>query len=156
MQHDMASITCPSCQCSMSLQQALQLHAKEQEAKRRLQLCESQTEILEIWKILDQGREADLQGDLARSFKLYKEGLARALQVLKPWPTTNPIVPMMDQFYSRVHIAMRRSEKISTALAALAAASEIPPPMANQAFHVAQLLSAQQQAVALGTATCWE
>ena len=133
MQHDMASITCPACQCSISVQQILQLHEKHQEAKRRLQLCESQTTILLAWKILDQGREADLQGDLAGAFQLYKEGLARALHAGKLWPATNPIVPMMDHFHSQTMWAMRRSEKISTALAAWAS----PHPM-----DVAQLSAA--------------
>ena len=143
MQHDMASITCPACQCSISVQQIAQLHEKHQEAKRRQQLCESQRTILVAWRILDQGREADLQGDLARAFQLYKEGLARALHVLKLWPATNPIVPMMDHFHSQTMWAMRRSEKISKALAAWAAVSEHPPPMEHQAFqHVAQLSAA--------------
>ena len=137
MQHDMASITCPACQCSISVQQILQLHEKHQEAKRRLQLCESQTTILLAWKILDQGREADLQGDLAGAFQLYKEGLARALHAGKLWPATNPIVPMMDHFHSQTMWAMRRSEKISTALAAWASVSEHPHPM-----DVAQLSAA--------------
>ena len=96
MQHDMASFTCPACQCSISVQQAWQLHEDHHQQQRCLQLLESQTTVLESLKILDQGQEAGLQGDLVRAFQLYKDGMAKAIQVLKLWPANNPIVPMMD------------------------------------------------------------
>ena len=64
MQHDMASLTCPACQCSISVHLAWQLHEEQQQQQRRLQLLESQTTLLESVKILDQGR----QGELAKAF----------------------------------------------------------------------------------------
>ena len=93
-------------------------------------------------RILDQGRDADRQGELAKAFQLYKIGLAMAIQTLKLWPASNPIVPMIDQCRSRVMWAMGRSEKISTALVAWAPVPQHPLPMAIQAFQVAQLPAA--------------
>ena len=74
MQHDMVSLTCPACQSSTSVQLPLQLHDEQQQQQRRLQLLESQKALLESMKILDQGRDVDRQGELAKAFELYKSG----------------------------------------------------------------------------------
>ena len=160
MQHDTASLTFPACQSSISVQLPLQLHdeQQQQQQQRRMQLLESQTTLLESVKILDQGRDADRQGELAKAFQLYKIGLAMAIPNLKLWPVINPIVPMIDECRSRVWWTMGRSEKISAALAEWAAVSEHPVPMAIQAFQVAQLPAAAVATAAAPSSgtTTWE
>ena len=120
MQHGTVSLTCPACQSSISVQLPLQLHDEQNQQQRLLQLLESQKTLLESVKILDQGRDADRQGELAKAFQLYKVGLAMAIPNLKLWPVINPMIPMMDECRSRVWWTMGRSEKISAALAAWA------------------------------------
>ena len=143
MQHHMAILTCPACQGNISVQLALQLHEEQQQQQRRRQLLESQTTILESLKILDQGQEADRQGDFEKAFRLCKIGLAGAILALKLWPAvTNPMAPMIDQSRSRVMWAMGRSEKISKVLAAWAQVTEHPLPMMIQAFKVGAQLPA--------------
>jgi len=154
MQHDMVSLTCPACQSSISVQLPLQLHDEQQQQQRRLQLLESQKALLESMKILDQGRDVDRQGELAKAFQLYKVGLAMAIPNLKLWPVINPMMPLIDECRSKVFWTMNRSEKISAAFAAWAAVSEHPMPMMIQAFQVAAQSSASsspQHGVASGT-----
>ena len=152
MQHDMVSATCPACQSSISVQ--LPLHDEQQQQQRRLQLLESQKALLESMKILDQGRDVDRQGELAKAFELYKVGLAMAIQNLRLWPVINPMMPLIDECRSKVFWTMNRSEKISAAFAAWAAVTEHPMPMMIQAFKVAAQSSASsssQHGVASGT-----
>ena len=154
MQHDMVSLTCPACQSSISVQLPLQLHDEQQQQQRRLQLLESQKALLESMKILDQGRDVDRQGELAKAFELYKVGLAMAIQNLKLWPVINPMMPLIDECRSKVFWTMNRSEKISAAFAAWAAVSEHPVPIMIQAFQAAAQSSASsspQHGVASGT-----
>jgi hypothetical protein len=154
MQHDVVSLTCPACQSSISVQLPLQLHDEQQQQQRRLQLLESQKTLLESMKILDQGRDVDRQGELAKAFQLYKVGLAMAIQNLKLWPVINPMMPLIDECRSRVFWTMGRSEKISAAFAAWAAVSEHPVPIMIQAFQAAAQSSASsspQHGVASGT-----
>jgi len=154
MQHDMVSLTCPACQSSISVQLPLQLHDEQQQQQRRLQLLESQKALLESMKILDQGRDVDRQGELAKAFELYKVGLAMAIQNLRLWPVINPMMPLIDECRSKVFWTMNRSEKISAAFAAWAAVTEHPMPMMIQAFKVAAQSSASsssQHGVASGT-----
>ena len=142
MQHDVVGLLkCPACQCSISLQLAWQQDAEQQQQQRRQQLVESQTTLLESLKILDQGQEAERQGELAKAFRLYKTGLAGAILALKLWPASNPIVPMIEQCRSRVLWAMGRSEKISRALVSL----EQPLPQPPQVAQLPQLLQMQLQ-----------
>ena len=154
MQHDTASLTFPACQSSISVQLPLQLHDEQQQQQRRLQLLESQKALLESMKILDQGRDVDRQGELAKAFELYKVGLAMAIQNLRLWPVINPMMPLIDECRSKVFWTMNRSEKISAAFAAWAAVTEHPMPMMIQAFKVAAQSSASsssQHGVASGT-----
>ena len=154
MQHDMVSLTCPACQSSISVQLPLQLHDEQQQQQRRLQLLESQKALLESMKILDQGRDVDRQGELAKAFELYKVGLAMAIPNLRLWPVINPMMPLIDECRSKVFWTMNRSEKISAAFAAWAAVTEHPMPMMIQAFKVAAQSSASsssQHGVASGT-----
>ena len=154
MQHDMVSLTCPACQSSISVQLPLQLHDEQQQQQRRLQLLESQKALLESMKILDQGRDVDRQGELAKAFELYKVGLAMAIVNLRLWPVINPMMPLIDECRSKVFWTMNRSEKISAAFAAWAAVTEHPMPMMIQAFKVAAQSSASsssQHGVASGT-----
>ena len=154
MQHDMVSLTCPACQSSISVQLPLQLHDEQQQQQRRLQLLESQKALLESMKILDQGRDVDRQGELAKAFELYKVGLAMAIVNLRLWPVINPMIPLIDECRSKVFWTMNRSEKISAAFAAWAAVTEHPMPMMIQAFKVAAQSSASsssQHGVASGT-----
>ena len=154
MQHDMVSLTCPACQSSISVQLPLQLHDEQQQQQRRLQLLESQKALLESMKILDQGRDVDRQGELAKAFELYKVGLAMAIQNLRLWPVINPMMPLIDECRSKVFWTMNRSEKISAAFAAWAAVTEHPMPMMIQAFKVAaqsSVSSSSQHGVASGT-----
>ena len=154
MQHDMVSVTCPACQSSISVQLPLQLHDEQQQQQRRLQLLESQKALLESMKILDQGRDVDRQGELAKAFELYKVGLAMAIVNLRLWPVINPMIPLIDECRSKVFWTMNRSEKISAAFAAWAAVTEHPMPMMIQAFKVAAQSSASsssQHGVASGT-----
>ena len=102
MQHDMVPLTCPACQCSISVQLDWQLHEEQQQQQRRQQLLESQTTLLESLKIFDQGEEADRQSEFGKAFRLYKIGLAMAIQTLKLWPASNPMAPMVEQCRSRV------------------------------------------------------
>jgi hypothetical protein len=105
-------------------------------------------------KILDQGRDVDRQGELAKAFELYKVGLAMAIQNLRLWPVINPMMPLIDECRSKVFWTMNRSEKISAAFAAWAAVTEHPMPMMIQAFKVAAQSSASsssQHGVASGT-----
>ena len=152
MQHDMVSATCPACQSSISVQ--LPLHDEQQQQQRRLQLLESQKTLLESMKTLDQGRDADRQGELAKAFQLYKVGLAMAIPNLKLWPVINPMIPLIDECRTLVWWTIGRSEKISAALAAWAAVTEHPVQMMIQAFKVAAQSSASsssQHGVASGT-----
>ena len=152
MQHDMVSATCPACQSSISVQ--LPLHDEQQQQQRRLQLLESQKALLESMKILDQGRDVDRQGELAKAFELYKVGPAMAIVNLRLWPVINPMIPLIDECRSKVFWTMNRSEKISAAFAAWAAVTEHPMPMMIQAFKVAAQSSASsssQHGVASGT-----
>ena len=154
MQHDMVSVTCPACQSIISVQLPLQLHDEQQQQQRRLQLLESQKALLESMKILDQGRDVDRQGELAKAFELYKVGLAMAIPNLRLWPVINPMMPLIDECRSKVFWTMNRSEKISAAFAAWAAVTEHPMPMMIQAFKVAAQSSASsssQHGVASGT-----
>ena len=141
MQHDVVGLKCPACQCSISLQLAWQQDAEQQQQQRRQQLVESQTTLLESLKILDQGQETERQGELAKAFQLYKIGMAMAIQTLKLWPASNPIVPMIEQCRSRVLWTMGRSEKISQALVSL----EQPLPQPPLAAQLPQPLQMQLQ-----------
>jgi uncharacterized protein YdbL (DUF1318 family) len=131
----------------------LQLHDEQQQQQRRLQLLESQKTLLESMKILDQGRDADRQGELAKAFQLYKVGLAMAIPNLKLWPVINPMIPLIDECRSRVLWTMGRSEKISAALAAWAAVTEHPMQMMIQAFQAAAQSSAEDVATPAATSS---
>ena len=134
MPHGTVSLTCPASQSSISVQLPLQFHDEQNQQQRLLQLLESQKTLLESVKILDQGRDADRQGELAKAFQLYKIGLAMAIPNVKLWPVSNPFVPMIDECRSQVWWTMARSEKISQALVALAQVPEHPLPTAIQAL----------------------
>ena len=139
MQHDVVGLKCPACQCSISLQLAWQQDTEQQQQQRLQQLVEYQNVV--FLKILDQGQEAERQGELAKAFRLYKAGSAGGIQTLKQWPASNPIVPMIEHCRSRVLWALGRSEKISRALASL----EQPLPQPPQDAQLPQPLQMQLQ-----------
>ncbi len=89
MQHDMGPLTCPACQCSMSVQLDWQFHEEQQQQQqRRQQLLESQTTFLESLKIFDQGEEAGRQSEFGKACRLCKSGLAGAIHALCGRPAT--------------------------------------------------------------------
>lgn len=122
--HVVLELQCPACQCSLSLQVALQQQQQQQIAQERQQ----RRTIMESMKILEQGQEAERLCELGKAFRLYKTGCAGAIQGLKLSEASGLPIVMIEACRKRAAWAMRRSEQILRALKSL----EQPPPQVAQ------------------------